>query len=103
VLGVGGGKTIDTAKILASRLGSRCVICAASSSTDAAPSHAAVLLDANGRIEAETLEKNPDLVIVDSRLIASAPVRLFTAGIGDAISKKYEMDTAVQLGERNAF
>jgi len=103
VLGVGGGKTIDTAKILASRLGSRCVICAASSATDAAPSHAAVLLDANGRIEAETLEKNPDLVIVDSRLIASAPVRLFTAGIGDAISKKYEMDTAVQLGERNAF
>ncbi len=103
VLGIGGGKTIDAAKILAIRLGARCVVCASSCSTDAAPSHAAVLLDDSGRIAAQTLDRNPDLVIVDSGLIALAPVRLFVAGIGDAISKKYEMDTAVKLGESNAF
>ncbi|HTP58688.1 MAG TPA: iron-containing alcohol dehydrogenase [Spirochaetia bacterium] len=103
VLGVGGGKTIDAAKIIANRLGARCAILATSSSTDAAPSHAAVLVDQRHQISAEALSRNPDLVVVDSRIIASAPVRLFAAGIGDAISKKYEMSTALRQGELNAF
>jgi len=103
VLGVGGGKTIDAAKIIANRLGARCAILATSSSTDAAPSHAAVLVDEHHQISAEALPRNPDLVVVDSRIIASAPVRLFASGIGDAISKKYEMNTAMRQGERNVF
>jgi glycerol dehydrogenase len=103
ILGVGGGKTIDVAKIVASRLGTPYAILATSSSTDAAPSHSAVLLDSDSQISAESLDRNPDLVIVDSEVILSAPVRLFVAGIGDAVSKKYEMDTAARLGERNAF
>ncbi len=103
IVGVGGGKAIDVSKIVAHRLGARCVVCATSSSTDAAPSHAAVLLDPRGQIDAQTLDGNPDMVIVDSEVIAAAPVRLFVAGIGDAISKKYEMEAAVRLGESNAF
>jgi glycerol dehydrogenase len=103
VLGIGGGKTIDVAKILASRLEARCAVCATTSSMDAAPSHAAVLSEAGGRIHVETLENNPDLVVIDSEVIAAAPARLFAAGIGDAVSKKYEMETAIRLGEPNAF
>jgi glycerol dehydrogenase len=103
VFGVGGGKTIDVAKVLASRLKARCAVCATTSSMDAAPSHAAVLADPDGRILVETLENNPDLVVIDSEVIVAAPVRLFVAGIGDAVSKKYEMETAIRLGERNAF
>ncbi len=103
VLGIGGGKTIDVAKVLAFRLEARCAVCATTSSMDAAPSHAAVLADAEGRIQVETLENNPDLVVIDSEVIAAAPVRLFVAGIGDAVSKKYEMQTAIRLGESNAF
>jgi glycerol dehydrogenase len=103
VLGVGGGKTIDASKIVANRLGARCAVFVTSSSTDAAPSHAAVLLDERHQISAEALDRNPDLVVVDSQIIASAPVRLFVSGIGDAISKKYEMNTALRQGERNAF
>jgi glycerol dehydrogenase len=103
VLGVGGGKAIDVSKIVAQELGARLAVFATSSSTDAAPSHAAVLLDQRHQIDARTLDRNPDLVVVDSEIVASAPPRLFAAGIGDAISKKYEMETAVGLGEANAF
>jgi glycerol dehydrogenase len=103
VLGVGGGKTIDVAKVLASRLQAHCAVCATTSSMDAAPSHAAVLADAEDHIYVETLERNPNLVVIDSEIIAAAPVRLFVAGIGDAISKKYEMETAARLREGNAF
>jgi glycerol dehydrogenase len=103
VLGVGGGKTIDVSKILAHRLAARCAVFATSSSTDAAPSHAAVLVDERHQIKAQTLDRNPDLVVVDSEIVAAAPARLFVSGIGDAISKKYEMETAGRLGELNAF
>jgi len=103
VLGVGGGKTIDVAKVVAHELGALLAIFATSSSTDAAPSHAAVLVDERHQIRARTLDRNPDLVVVDSQIVASAPPRLFVAGIGDAISKKYELETAIRLGEVNAF
>lgn len=103
VLGVGGGKTIDVSKIVAHELGARTAVFATSSSTDAAPSHAAVLVDGDHQISARSLDRNPDLVVVDSEIVASAPPRLFVAGIGDAISKKFEMETAASLGEPNAF
>jgi glycerol dehydrogenase len=102
-IGVGSGKTIDLSKMLARRLGARNVVVATSSATDAAPSHAAVGVDEQGHIQAESYDVSPDLVLVDSEVIARAPVRLFAAGIGDAISKKYELETAVQLGESNVF
>lgn len=103
VVGVGGGKAIDLSKMLARRAAARNVVVATASATDAAPSHAAVGVDEQGRILAESCGRAPDLVLVDSEIIAGAPVRLFAAGIGDAVSKKYELETAVALGERNAF
>lgn len=32
------------------------------------------------------LPRNPDLVLVDSAIIAKAPVRLLVSGMGDALS-----------------
>jgi glycerol dehydrogenase len=102
-IGVGSGKVIDLSKMLARRLRGRNVVVATASATDAAPSHAAVGVDEKGHILAESYDASPDLVLVDSRIIARAPVRLFVAGIGDAISKKVELETAVALGEANCF
>jgi glycerol dehydrogenase len=102
-IGVGSGRTIDLSKMLAHRVGARNIVVATSSATDAAPSHAAVGVDEQGHIQAESYDLSPDLVLVDSEVIAKAPVRLFVAGIGDAISKKYELETAVALGESNCF
>ena len=102
-IGVGSGKAIDLSKMLAHRVGARNVVVATASATDAAPSHAAVGVDEQGHIQAESYDASPDLVLVDSEIIARAPVRLFVAGIGDAISKKFELETAVALGELNCF
>jgi len=103
IIGVGGGKTIDMSKLIARRLAARNVIVATLASTDAAPSHAAVAEDEHGHIRAESSMFNADLVMIDSEVIVSAPVRFFVAGIGDAISKKYEMKTSILLGEKNFF
>jgi glycerol dehydrogenase len=102
-IGVGSGKTIDLSKMLARRLGARNIVVATSSATDAAPSHAAVGVDERGHIQAESYDVSPDLVLVDSEVIAKAPARLLVAGFGDAISKKYELENAVALGESNCF
>jgi glycerol dehydrogenase len=102
-IGVGSGKAIDLSKMLAHRLRARNVVVATASATDAAPSHAAVGIDEKGHILAESYDAAPDLVLVDSQIIARAPVRLFVAGIGDAISKNVELETAVALGEDNCF
>jgi glycerol dehydrogenase len=50
-----------------------------------------VVYDDDHRVVAvEQMERNPDFVIVDTQVIAKAPPRFLRAGIGDAISKKYE-------------
>lgn len=44
---------------------------------------------------------NPDLVLVDSRIIAAAPIRTFVAGMGDALSTWIEMEASMQTRTKN--
>jgi glycerol dehydrogenase len=91
VIGVGGGKTIDTAKLAAIANDARIVIVPTIASTDAPCSAIAVRYNAAGVYqEAMFLPRNPDIVIVDSAVIAKAPVRFLVAGIGDALSTWFE-------------
>lgn len=46
-------------------------------------------------------KKNPDLVLVDSKMIANAPVRFLVAGIGDALSTYFEGLSNVQTQHEN--
>lgn len=103
IVGVGGGKTIDMSKMITHRLGARNIIVPTIAATDAPPSHLAVAVDENGQIAVEDHLFNPDLILVDSEIIAKAPVRYFVSGIGDAISKKYEVLTSISVGEKNFF
>lgn len=45
--------------------------------------------------------KNPDLVLVDTQVIAQAPPRLLTAGMGDALATWFEAKTCVAGSVRN--
>ena len=36
------------------------------------------------------LEKNPDLVVVDTNVVAAAPLRMTVAGMGDALATYFE-------------
>ncbi|MFO7709121.1 MAG: iron-containing alcohol dehydrogenase family protein [Desulfobacterales bacterium] len=89
VVGAGGGKVIDTARVVAQRLELPLVTVATSAATCSACSSVSVLYK-NG-VREETLKgKGADLALVDSAIIAAAPSRLLSAGMGDALAKFYE-------------
>lgn len=87
IVGVGGGKTMDTAKICADEMGLPVIIAPSSASTDAPVSEIAVVYKPDGEyIGSRKMKKNADLVLVDTEIIVKAPRRLFVAGMGDALA-----------------
>ena len=101
-VGIGGGKTADTTKMAAIAAGARIVIAPTIASTDAPCSAIAVRYDSHGVYqEAHRLPRNPDAVIVDSAVIAQAPVRFLVAGIGDALSTWFEARSNLESGSSN--
>jgi glycerol dehydrogenase len=91
VVGMGGGKTIDTAKIAADRAGIPVVVVPTIASTDAPCSGCAVLYAEDGVFDSVYYQKmNPAVVLVDVGIIAAAPARFLVAGMGDALSTWFE-------------
>lgn len=104
ILGAGGGKALDTAKAVAHRLSAPVMIAPTVASSDAPTSRIAAVYDEHHRIvSVPRLRRNPDAVIVDTQLILTAPARFFAAGIGDAITKKYEVAESHAAGIANFF
>jgi glycerol dehydrogenase len=92
IIGFGGGKVIDTAKTVSHYLKAPVAIVPSIAATDAPTSALAVIYTEEGVFE-EYLPKNPDLVLVDTSLIAQAPVRFLISGMGDALATKFEAET----------
>ena len=102
IVGIGGGKTADTAKLAAIATRARIVIVPTIASTDAPCSAIAVRYNVHGVYqEAIFLPRNPDIVIVDSAVIAAAPVRFLVAGIGDALSTWFEARSNLDSSSNN--
>lgn len=102
VVGIGGGKTADTAKTAAVANGARIAIVPTIASTDAPCSAVAVRYSREGVYqESISLPRNPDVVVVDSALIAKAPVRFLVAGIGDALSTWFEARSNLESRSNN--
>jgi glycerol dehydrogenase-like iron-containing ADH family enzyme len=91
IIGVGGGKCLDTAKLLAYRCKLPVVTIPTSGATCAAwTALANIYSDAGAFLSDVSLPKCPDLLILDYSIVATAPQRTLVAGIGDAIAKWYE-------------
>jgi glycerol dehydrogenase len=91
LVGMGGGKTIDTAKIAADRASIPVIIVPTIASSDAPCSGCAVLYSADGVLDCVCYQRmNPAAVLVDTGIIAAAPTRFLVSGMGDALSTWFE-------------
>jgi len=91
LVGMGGGKTIDTAKVAADRVKIPVIIVPTIASTDAPCSGLSIIYSAAGVFESVSYQKsNPSVVLVDLNIIAAAPPRFLVAGMGDALATWFE-------------
>lgn len=89
IIGLGGGKAIDTSKVVAE--GEHLIIVPTIAAQDAPTSHSAVLYHADGSFDDYAyFKQSPSVVLVDTKIIAKAPTRFLVAGMGDALSTYFE-------------
>lgn len=94
-IGLGGGKAIDTAKCVAE--GEALIIVPTIAATDAPTSHSAVLYTPDGAFDDYAYYKqSPSVVLIDTAVVANAPVRFLVSGMGDALSTYFEARANVQ-------
>ena len=94
VVGIGGGKTLDTAKAVAHALRVAVIVAPTIASTDAPSSALSVIYTAAGDFKRYVFyPANPNVVLVDTGLVARAPVRLLVAGMGDALATWFEAES----------
>ena len=101
IIGVGGGKALDAAKLLAHQCKIPIATIPTSAATCAAWTALSNIYSEQGAFQYDvTLARCPDLLILDYGLIQTAPQRTLVAGIGDAIAKWYEASVSSGTSEQ---
>lgn len=102
LLSVGGGKALDTGKLVAHQAGIPIVTLPTIAATCAAVTPLSVIYEEDGHfVDVCHLPSAPDAVIIDSTLLAHAPLRWLAAGLGDTLAKWYEF-RAIDTGRNHS-
>lgn len=87
IVGLGGGSAIDAAKAAGHLADIRWASVPTAASSDAPTSALSVIYTEEGEFsEYRFFPRNPDLVLIDTAVVANAPVRFLVGGIGDALA-----------------
>lgn len=87
IVGIGGGSAIDAVKAAGYLAGVRWASVPTAASSDAPTSALSVIYTERGEfLEYRFFPRNPDLVLIDTQIVANAPERFLAAGIGDALA-----------------
>lgn len=93
IIGFGGGKVLDVVKAVAYFYPCFLMVIPSSASMDGACSALSVLYHEDHSFDRFLyLDKNPDVVLVDTQVIFDAPFSLLCAGMADAISSYYDVE-----------
>jgi len=91
IIAAGGGKVLDTGKLLAKRLSLPCITVPTSASTCAGWTALSNIYSPQGSfIKDEPLDSCPDILIFDHNFVRQAPPRTLASGMADALAKWYE-------------
>lgn len=102
IVGAGGGKVLDAGRAAAADLNLPVVNCPTVASSDAPCSALSVIYSDEGVVEGSRFyRKNPDLVLVDTQVVALSPPRLLVAGMGDALATWFEAKTCADGHVKN--
>jgi len=102
VMACGGGKAIDTAKAAAAQTNKPMVIVPTVASNDSPCSSLSVIYNDDGSFNRLLfLGRNPELVLVDTEIIAKSPVRQLVSGMGDALATFYEAEAGYRVNAKN--
>lgn len=101
IIGAGGGKVLDAAKLVATNLNLPVVTIPTSAATCAGWTALSNIYSEDGAFDHDvSLPSCPSLMVVDYDLIATAPCRTLKSGIGDAIAKWYEASVSSGNSDR---
>lgn len=100
ICAVGGGGVMDIVRSVAMDLGKTMIMIPTAAASDAPCTFVTVLYSENGGeiVGDRIFHKCPDMVYVDTTVVAQAPVRLLVSGMGDALATWYEMESCVGGG-----
>ncbi len=104
IVGLGGGKVVDTAKVIGDKLDLRVIMVPSVAASSAAFSACSVIYTPEGIAESVYYEKHsPDVLLVDNEIIIGSGVRYFVAGMGDALATYFEGRACQKTGAQNSL
>ncbi len=104
IVGIGGGKVVDTAKVIADKLNLRVIMAPSVASSSAPYSSCSVMYTPENIYESVYYEKHsPDVLLVDNQVIINAKPRYLVAGMADSLAVLFEGRACLKNEARNSL